>query len=70
MKNSCFNCEYLRLYRGTCDSLGVPQEPDEYECDGEPTEEELDTYFTDGKCWDDTVSGCSGYKKEPEFYDR
>ena len=61
MKNSCFNCEYFRLYRGTCDSLGVPQEPDDYECGGEPTEEDYDTYFTDGKEWSDTENGCSAF---------
>lgn len=60
---NCYDCKYFKLYTGSKDRYGVPQEPDDAECISErATESDLDTYFTDGVSWDDDESGCAGYE--------
>lgn len=63
MKYSCFECQMLVKYSGSKDRYGVPQEPDDYECKGEPTEEEIDKYFCDGQEWSSDEEGCSCFKQ-------
>ena len=57
----CYDCKFFRCYSGSHDRFGVPQEPDDYECEGEPTEEDIDKYFCDGEEWRDNETGCSGF---------
>lgn len=66
--SNCNDCLYLKIYRGSKDRYGVPQEPDDFEClkMDEMTEEEIDKYFSDGE------SGCPYYEMnnyEPYFDD-
>lgn len=58
----CYDCKNFRVYSGSHDRFGVPQEPDDYECIGLPTEEEIDKYFCDGVEWRDSDDGCSGFE--------
>jgi len=69
--SSCFDCKNLICYRGSCDRYGVPQEPDDYECKvcEELTEEEIDTFFCDGKKWNGDEDGCSGYEMRDIDYE-
>ena len=68
--SGCYECANLRCYRGSHDRYGVPQEPDDYECAGEPTEEEIDRYFCEGKEWRFDEDGCSAFiQKEYEYED-
>ena len=50
----CTECRHLKVYTGSRDRYGVPQEPDDYECDmlEELTEDELERHFCNGE------SGC------------
>ena len=49
--SNCIDCLYYKIYRGSKDRYGVPQEPDDCEClkMDEMTEEEIDKYFCDGE---------------------
>lgn len=59
----CTECKYYRVYRGTTDRFGVPQEPDDAECTSDrATEEDLDKYFSDGISWHDDAEGCAGFE--------
>lgn len=62
----CEDCACFKVYRGTTDRYGVPQEPDECECTSERvTEEELDRFFSDGQKWQDEEDACSGFIYSP-----
>lgn len=66
--SDCNDCMYLKIYRGSKDRYGVPQEPDDFEClkMDEMTEEEIDKYYCDGE------SGCPCYEMndyDPYFDD-
>ena len=66
--SDCNDCMYLKIYRGSKDRYGVPQEPDDYEClkMDEMTEEEFDKYYCDGE------DGCPCYEMndyDPYFDD-
>ena len=63
MKRSCFTCAYLIRHAGSKDKYGVAQEPDDYDCEGTPTEADLDVFFSDGIEWDENDEGCSSYKE-------
>ena len=56
--SNCNDCLYLKIYRGSKDRYGVPQEPDECEClkMDDMSEEEFDKYFCDGE------DGCPYYE--------
>lgn len=69
---NCTECKYYRVYRGTRDRYGVPQEPDDAECVCENvTDHDIETYFCNGKSWDNTEegAGCTGYESRgyPRF---
>lgn len=66
--SNCNDCLYLKIYRGSKDRYGVPQEPDDYEClmMDKMSEEEFDKYYCDGK------DGCPYYEMndyDPYFDD-
>ena len=63
VRKSCFNCAHLTRFAGTKSRIGVPQEPDEYNCEGSPSEDELETFFTEGVEWDENSDGCSSYNE-------
>lgn len=67
--SSCFDCENFICYRGSHDRYGVPQEPDDYECLGEPTEEEIEDYFCNGMEWDEYEDGCSAFIMRDDGYE-
>ena len=50
---NCFDCKHLIVWEGSHDMYGCPLEPDEYECTGEPTEEEIDKYFSNNEDFDE-----------------
>ena len=58
----CEQCKHFRCYTGSRDKYGVPQEPDDYECVGDPDEKDLEKYFSDGVEWKDNEDGCSGFE--------
>ena len=60
---NCLECEYYKVYRGSRDWYGMQLEPDDSECMGNPTEEELDKYYSDGAEWEVNEEGCSGFKR-------
>lgn len=66
---SCEDCKYFRVYYGSKDKYGVPQEPDDYECVGEPSDEDIDKYFTDSEEWDSSEDGCSGFAMREDDYE-
>ena len=66
--SDCNDCMYLKIYRGSKDRYGVPQEPDDCEClkMDDMSEEEFDKYYCDGE------SGCPCYEMndyDPYFDD-
>lgn len=67
--SNCYDCKNLVCYRGSKDRYGVPQEPDDYECVGEPTEEEMEDYFYNGISWDEYEDGCSSYERRDFDYE-
>jgi len=68
MKN-CSECKFLVCYSGSKDRYGIPQEPDDYECVAEPTEEEIDRFFCNGESWNDNEKGCSWFEQRDFNYD-
>ena len=67
MKKSCFTCAYLIRHAGSKDSFGVPQEPDDFDCEGTPTESDMDIFFSEGVEWDENDEGCSSYKERVQM---
>lgn len=65
--SSCNDCKFFKVYRGSRDRWGIQQEPDDYECTGNPTEAELDKYFCDGHEW--SIDGCSSYEPNERWWD-
>ena len=61
--SDCSDCLYFKIYKGSRDRYGVPQEPDECEClkMDDMTEEEIDKYFCDGE------DGCPCYEMNDCF---
>ena len=49
--SNCSDCLYLKIYKGSKDRYGVPQEPDDCEClmMDKMSEEEIDRYYCDGE---------------------
>lgn len=66
---SCKDCIYFKFYRGTRDRWGIQQEPDDYECAGQSTEEELDRFFSDGEEWSEDAEGCQAFKLNERLWD-
>lgn len=58
----CQDCCHLKCYKGSTDWYGVPQEPDDYECTGNPSEEDLERYFCNDEEWHDDEDECSGFE--------
>lgn len=56
---NCWDCINYKVYRGSRDRYGVPQEPDEYECTGEPREEDIDKYFCNAE---DGAEECAAFE--------
>ena len=56
--SDCSDCLYFKIYKGSKDRYGVPQEPDECEYlkMDDMSEEEFDKYYCDGE------SGCPCYE--------
>lgn len=61
---NCLECKYYKVYRGSRDWYGMQLEPDDSECMGNPTEKDLDKYYTDGEEWEVNEEGCSGFKRK------
>ena len=62
---NCFDCKHLIVWEGSHDMYGCPLEPDEYECTGEPTEEEIDKYFSNNEDFDEEFP-CSAFEKRED----
>ena len=58
----CEDCKYFKVYTGTRDRYGLQQEPDDYECVGRATEEDLDRFFSNSESWNNSADGCSGFE--------
>ena len=58
-KMTCCDCMCFKLTRGSRDWYGLQLEPDDAECVGNASEEELDRYFCDAE---DGAEHCSGFK--------
>ena len=56
---NCFNCKNFRIYQG--DRVT----PDDFECVGEPTEEDIVKYFEDNGDFT-KENPCSGFEEEEE----
>lgn len=58
---SCSDCRHYRYWPATF------YEPSEAECKNceNITEEEFDEYFCDGKEWNSSCCGCSGFELAP-----
>lgn len=56
---TCCNCIYFKLTRGSHDIHGLQLEPDDAECVGNASEEDIDKYFCDAE---DGAEHCSGFK--------
>ena len=67
---TCEDCKFFRIYRGSRDRYGVPQEPDDAECVGNVTENDLEKFLCNAESWDKEEDGCScfsaRYKEEWE----
>ena len=56
---TCEDCIYFKLTRGSRDRYGFQQEPDDAECVGNASEEEIDKYFCDAE---DGAEHCTGFR--------
>ena len=55
----CDDCLCFKEYRGSRDRWGLQLEPDDYECEGNATELDLDRYFSE--CLDG-AENCQGFR--------
>ena len=55
---TCEDCRSFRLTRGSRDWYGLQLEPDDCECVGKASEEEIEKYFSDAS---DDAEKCSGF---------
>lgn len=67
--NSCSDCKHLIVYAGSTDKYGIPQEPDDYECEviEQITEEDFDKYFCNGEKWGDKETGCKCFSEVIDY---
>ena len=56
---TCEDCIYFKKTRGSRNWHGVQLEPDDYECVGNASEEEIDKYFCDAE---DGAENCKGFR--------
>ena len=57
---TCEECRHFVHHRGHRDRYGLQTEPDDYDCTGNATEDDLDKYFCDGE---DGAENCMGFKR-------
>lgn len=55
----CEECINFKLYRGSHDRYGLQLEPDDAECVGNVTENDLEKFFCNAETWDKEEDGCS-----------
>ena len=56
---TCEDCIYLKITRGSRNKYGIQLEPDDTECVGNCTEEEIDKYYSDAE---EHAEECSGFR--------
>ena len=60
---TCEDCKFFKRYTGTRDRYGVPQEPDDYECVGNVTENDMERFFCNAESWDNKEDACGGFEQ-------
>jgi len=58
---TCSDCIHFKLYTGTRDRYGIQQEPDDAECTGNVTENDLERYFCNAESWENKEDACGDF---------